>query len=52
MIYFLLAVIAIETVFLVSSCREKDKGESSIRQAVKEEKKAKKVILKNSPLTR
>ena len=50
LIYFLLAVIAIETVFLVSSCERKTKIESPrIRQAVKEEKKAKKVLPKKQP---
>lgn len=45
LIYFLLAVITIETVFLVSSCERKTEIESPrIRQAVKEEKKTKKVI--------
>ena len=50
LIYLLLAVIAIETVFLVSSCERRAKNDSlPIRQAVKEEKKPKKVILKKQP---
>jgi len=50
LIYLLLAVIAIETVFLVSS-REKNKRPETIplRQAAKEEKKAKKVLPKKQP---
>ena len=50
LIYLLLAVIAIETVFLVSS-RERNKRPETIplRQAVKEEKKAKKVLPKKQP---
>ena len=53
LIYLLLAVIAIETVFLVSSCERRAKNDSlPIRQAVKRRKKAKKVIPKNSHLTR
>ena len=50
LIYLLLAVIAIETVFLVSSCERRAKNDSlPIRQAVKEEKKPKKVIPKKQP---
>jgi polysaccharide deacetylase 2 family uncharacterized protein YibQ len=50
LIYLLLAVIAIETVFLVSSREKRTRTDSLlIRQAVKEEKKAKKVIPKKQP---
>ncbi len=50
LIYLLLAVIAIETVFLVSSRERRAKTDSfPVRQAVKEEKKAKKVLPKKQP---
>lgn len=50
LIYLLLAVIAIETVFLVSSCERRAKNEPlPVLQAVKKEKKAKTLTPKKQP---
>ncbi len=50
LIYLLLAVIAIEAVFLVSSCERKAKNDSPVvRQTVKKEKKAKTLTPKKQP---
>lgn len=50
LIYLLLAVIAIETIFLVSSCERRVKNEPlPVLQAVKKEKKAKAQTIKKQP---
>lgn len=50
LVYLLLAVIAIETIFLVSSCERRVKNEPlPVLQAVKKEKKAKAQTIKKQP---